>query len=103
MHVINRGEIVGTLSDLVPDMWYLSGKFAVADTANGNRFLSAVSKLAIQTTYGDHSKAIRATLRESMDDPGTVFVVMSLQEGDLFGRRVFEQDAVNWVLKNVPE
>lgn len=103
MDVLNRGEVVGRLTDSVPDMWYLEGQFAPADTTAGDRFAAAASALDVQVTFTDNSRAIRTLLRESSDDKGTVFVVMSLKDGRLFGRCVFEMDAVKWATANVPE
>jgi len=101
--VVNRGEIVGRLTDWMPDMWYLEGNFNPADSEAGARFAAAALALDLRTAYDDHTRAIRVLLRESPDDEGTVFVVMSLSEGRLFGRRVFEPSAVRWAVEHVPE
>jgi hypothetical protein len=101
--VLNRGEVVGQLDDAMPDMWYLEGRFTPADTAAGARFAAAASALEVRATYHDHTLAIRSLLRESADDAGTVFVVLSLTDGRLFGRRVSEREAVQWATANVPE
>jgi hypothetical protein len=37
MDVLNRGEVVGQLDELVPDMWYLEGRFTPVDTPAGAR------------------------------------------------------------------
>ena len=103
MEVVSRGIVVGELTEAVPDMWYLSGRFIVAVSKEGSRFYSAATALDLRTAYSDPARALRVSLRETMDDTSTLFIVMSLADGELFGRRVFDHDAVEWVLKNVPE
>jgi hypothetical protein len=103
MDVLNRGEVVGRLADWIPDMWYLGGRFTSINSPAGVRFAAAASALDLRTVYDGHTHGIRALLRETPDDAGTVFIVMSLAEGRLFGRRVFEPEAVKWVAANVPE
>lgn len=103
MDVFNRGEVVGQLTDWMPDMWYLEGKFTPAESEAGARFAAAASALNLRTAYDNPKRAIRALLREAPDDEGTVFVVMSLPDGRLFGRRVFRLEAVRWVIQHVPE
>jgi hypothetical protein len=103
VYVLNRGEVVGRLVDAVPDMWYLEGRFVPADTPAGARFVAAASALDVQVTFHDHARAIQSILRESPEDEGTMFIVLSLSEGSLFGRRVFERPAVEWAAVHVPE
>jgi hypothetical protein len=103
VEIVNRGEVVGHLSDWKPDMWYIEGRFVPADSQAGARFAAEASALDLRAAFDDHSRGIRAQLRESPSDVGTTFVVMSLANGQLFGRRVFESKAVQWVLANVPE
>ena len=103
MEVLNRGEVVGRLDDAIPDMWYLEGRFTPAHTPAGARFVAAASALNVRVTYHDHTRAVRSLLRESPEDEGTMFVVLSLSGGSLFGRRVFERAAVAWAADHVPE
>ncbi len=103
MHVLNRGEIVGTLSDSQPDMWYLEGTFAPVDTPNARRFVAAASALDVRAVEADPTQGLRALLQDAPDQPGTTFVVMSLSDGRLFGRCVFKPEAVEWANANVPE
>lgn len=103
MDVLNRGEVVGQLIDPMPDMWYLEGQFMPGNTPAGARFAAAASALDVKIAFHDPTRGIRAMLRESPDDKGTLFIVMSLSEGCLFGRRVIEPDAAAWVHANVPD
>ena len=98
MDVLNRGEVVGHLTDCVPDMWYLDGRFTPADTAAGARFVAAASALDARIAHGDPTRGIRVLLREAPDEEGSVFIVMSLSEGHLFGRRVFDPEAIGGLL-----
>src|SRR6266542_1481889 len=96
--VLNRGEVVGQLTDAIPDMWYFEGRFTPLDTAAGARFAAAASALDPRLAYKDPSKAIRALLRESPEDEGTVLLVMSFTENRLFGRCVYDREAVQWAI-----
>jgi hypothetical protein len=69
----------------------------------GARFAAAASALDVRITYHDPTRAIRSLLRESSDGMGTVSIVLSLVSGNLFGRRVFDREAVQWAIANVPE
>lgn len=103
MEVLNRGEVVGWLDDAIPDMWYLEGRFTPADAPAAARFVSAASALDVRVTYGDYTRAIRSILRESSESEGTMFVVLALSEGRLFGRRVCERSEIEWIVADVPE
>jgi hypothetical protein len=103
MQVLSRGEVVGEFSDVMPDMWYLEGKFTPFDSPAGARFFAAASALSLSETMYDHERAIRSIIRESPDAAGIAFLVMSLSNGSLFGRRVFGQSAVEWIAAHVPE
>jgi hypothetical protein len=103
MQVLNRGDVVGTLSDEMPDMWFLEGAFTPSDTQRAREFVAAAESLDLNQAMTEPTRAIRAELRESPEQSGTTFIVMSLSEGRLFGRRVFDPAAVEWTLANVPE
>lgn len=103
MEVFNRGEVVGYLIDWMPDMWYIEGRFAPAESEAGVRFAAAASALDPRAALKDPSRGIRAVLRESPDEEGTTFITMSFADGRLFGRRVFDSEAVRWAHANVPE
>jgi hypothetical protein len=103
VEVVNRGGVVGWLTDHRSDMWYLEGSFTPAETAAGARFAASASALDLRRAYDDPTLAIRALLRESPDSEGIVFLVMWLDNGTLFGRCVFELAAVQWAVEHVPE
>jgi hypothetical protein len=104
VEVVNRGEIVGRLTDFVVlDGWYLEGTFIPVRFDAAARFVSAASALDFGKTYDDHTQGVRALLRELPGEEGSLFVVMSLSEGRLFGRRLFEPAAVRWTQVHVRE
>ncbi len=103
MFVLHRGEVVGELTEEMPDMWYLEGQFVPSVTPAGAQFAMRAQALVPRTALENPTQAIRTRLVETTDDPGVLFVVMSLAEGRLFGRRVFEKRAVEWAERNVPE
>lgn len=84
-------------------MWYLDGKFIPSSTPHGERFVATATALDLNISSKDHTQAIRVMLRDSPNDEGALFVVMSLSEGRLFGRYVVDQEAVQWAIANVPE
>jgi hypothetical protein len=84
-------------------MWYLQGQFTPANTSAGARFAERASVLELQSTYKDPSGAIRTLLKESPNNEGTIFLVMSLSEGIMYGRSVFDPMAVEWANAHVQE
>lgn len=96
MNIINCGEIVGKLTDVVQDMWYMEGTFTPTDSA----FAAKASTL---NASDDYTKGIRTLIREFPDSEGVTFIVLSLSGDKLFGRCVFEESAVQWVNEHVPE
>ena len=103
MLVVCRGDVVGTLADAVPDMWFLEGTFSPGDSPGARRFAAAAAALDATEALADPTKAILASLRESPGGGDTTFIVMSLSGGRLFGRRVFDRAAIEWAEANVPE
>ncbi len=103
MLVLHRGEVVGELSDEIPDMWFLEGRFAPSGTPAGHRFVARATTLDRRAALEDPTLALRVRLADTPTDRGTLFVVMSLADERLFGRRVFQKEAVEWAETNVPE
>lgn len=101
--VLSRGEIVGELIDAIPDMWYLEGAFAPMQTQAAERFVQAASSLDAKAVDQNPKTGIRVLVRDNPDAEPTVFLVMSLSGGRLFGRLVLAREAVDWALKNIPE
>ncbi len=103
MLVLCGGEVVGELSEELPDHEYLEGRFAASGTVAGARFSARASMLDPRAAMADPTRAIRVRLAEKLTDTGTTFVVMSLADGRLFGMFVFSDAAVDWAEKNIPE
>lgn len=102
VEVLSGGELVGSLIDPRPDMWYLEGVFLPSDTPAGVRFAAAAAALDIRAAMADPTRGIRVEIREPPNDARTTFVVMSLSDGSMFGRCVFHPRAVEWTIENVP-
>lgn len=103
MIVENRGEVVGHLTKATPDMWCIEGEFEPVASEAGSRFVTSALRLDPRVAAKDPKQGIRAHLRESSDDQGCVLIVISLAQGRLVGRRVFESSAVAYALAEVPE
>jgi len=103
MEIHNRGSLVGRLTNAIPDMWYLEGQFTPAETEEGTAFAGRASKLDLRNAMDDPKQAIRVVLREPNGETDTLFLVMGLTGNRLFGRRVFQAEAQQWAVANVPE
>lgn len=87
MNLIYRGDALGTVAQCVPDMAYLERRFARGNNAAGAAFTSAAVSLDERSSF-EKCEGIETILKESPDGPGMVFLVMSLHNGSLFGRRM---------------
>lgn len=59
-------------------------------TTKGFAFRDTASAFDIQVAFYDHAKGIRTMVRDSAE---VIFVIVSLTNGIIFGRRVFEFEA----------
>ena len=96
-----RGEVVGTLSEGVPDMWYVDGVWTPADTPLASQFAAKAKVLDPKVVWRDSTKGIRIELGEGgvLGDA----LAVSLANGRLLVRRVIAEAAVAWLRANVPE
>ena len=84
---------VGLLHRAVPDMWYLEGDFVPANTTAANAFVEAAECLDPKVVYKDLTRGIPVELRSQDDTLESNAVVLSLSQGRLFVRRVFDRPA----------
>jgi hypothetical protein len=98
-----RGNLVGTLCNAIPDMWYLEGKFVSNGTSFAHKFVALSMQLDARTCMLAPEKSTRILLgvSDGVTATETHAVVMSLANGSLFVRQVFAAQAIDWLLQNV--
>jgi hypothetical protein len=94
-----QGNEVGKLVEWMPDMWYVEGQWISNGSAESIAFESLIKTFEARQIMADPTKGTRITLTE--DKAVTQAYVISLTDSNLFIRRVFEKEAVEWLLKNV--
>ncbi len=96
-----RDSEIGTLVEWMPDMWYVEGRWVANGTPQSEAFELLAKTFALKQVMADPAKGTRIILSE----PGGKFhahaFVISLTDGLLFIRRVFDEKAVEWLLKEV--
>lgn len=98
-----RGHAVGRLKESVPDSWYLEGLWTPNDCAAAQEFTVLSSALDAAKVYRRPELGMRVLLTsEGEPTEPTHAIVLSLQDGRLWVRRVFDPEAVKWTLTNVP-
>jgi hypothetical protein len=103
MEIHNRGNLVGLLTDAIPDMWYVEGQFTATKTEAGAAFAERAAKLDPRLAMRDQTQAIRAVLRETTPDTDILFLVMGLTGNRLFVPTRHRPTSGAVVLANVPE
>ncbi len=98
-----RDNIVGELQNPMPDMWYLDGEWVSNGSKHAQDFEILVRNFDTKQVYQDHTKGTRALLFEtkSLEGSGINAVIISLTDNRLFLRRVFEKEAIEWLVANV--
>jgi hypothetical protein len=96
-----RGEVVGTLSEVVPDMWYIEGVWNPAATPRASEFAAKAGLLDPKVVLGDPTKGFRIEVEDGGSLGGAL--VLSLADGRLFIRRVLEEIAIKWLRSTVSE
>ena len=103
MKVFHRNTFVGNFIDPESDMWYLDGKFEPTGNDESQLFIQLVQKLDAKACTEDPGKAIRVTLKESDNGDCILFIIMSFQDGKIFGRQIVDPEARQWAIDNIPE
>lgn len=98
-----KGILVGHLLESMPDMWYLEGRWVPLKIAEASIFTDLVSNFDMKAVFRDLTKGTRIKLRYEIG--GKLFdgVAISISEGNLFLRRIFDTDAIKWATENIPE
>lgn len=98
-----RGDTVGTMTDLQPDMSYVDGIWTPAFTPESGAFEALAGELDAKAVMDDPTKGTRIIIFDSNDPDhsGTDALVCSLTDGRLFIRRVHKPEAIEWLRNNV--
>lgn len=95
-----RGVDAGELVDAWPDMWYLEGTWQPASSEAGAKFTNAATPLNANDVLADPTRGLLVEL--AYDDGATTHaLVLTLVDGRLLVRRVFDRELVKWLLENV--
>ena len=102
--ILWRNEIVGTLEQAKPEMNYFEARFVPAETSTTSAFLQSINSLDSQAVMSDPTLGVRAAIvGKGQSGEKIVIIILSYSEGRLFLRRIFNEDAAAWTIKNVPE
>ncbi len=96
-----RGNEVGKLAEWMPDMWYVEGKWVANGTPQSEAFEVLAQTFDFKQVMSDPAKGTRIILREPEGKFHAHAYVISLTNGLLFIRRVFDERAVERLLKEV--
>jgi GH43 family beta-xylosidase len=94
-----RGNEVGKLVEWMPDMWYVEGKWIGNGSVEAAAFESLIKTFEAKQIMADPTKGTRVTLVEN--EVITQGYIIAMTDDSLCVRRVFEKEAVEWLLKNV--
>jgi hypothetical protein len=103
LDVFSRGVLIGHLEKPMPDMWYLEGRWVGEDTAAAREFESVVATIDVRDALRDPSLGRRIEIADPGSTQRTHAVALSLGDGMLMMRRVFDRAAIRWMLDNVKE
>jgi len=86
--VIWQNNVIGTLADSRPDMWYLEGSWVSNNSTAANSFASAARALNATATFNNLKEGIEVSLQDN-EGSQTLAIVISLTDPHtLFLRRI---------------
>ncbi len=95
-----RGELIGELIDLIPDMWYLEGQWRSYGSDLSNKFEALVGSFDPKAVMTSPEKGTRIEIIENNSKPMHALAI-SLDNSLLFIRRVSMEKAIEWLINNV--
>ena len=96
-----RGTEIGLLLVSNVDMWYLEGKWQSNGSVPAGEFETLAATFNARTVMGNPSTGTRVILTHINGEEPTHALILSLSDDLIYIRRVFEQKAVKWLIKNV--
>ena len=94
-----RNNDIGVIKDLEMDMWYCSCAWEMNQSREAIEFNDLVSKFNGKEIMNDPGKGTRIIVKHP--DSEINALVISIEDQSLFIRNVYEQDAIDWLIKNV--
>ena len=102
MDIFWKGEKIGKLKDAVPDMWYLEGTWISDNSMLSMEFEELAKTLNWSDVNSDPTCSTRVEIiNELKQGEKTHAVVYGLTDNKLNVRRVYNQEGIDWVLKNI--
>lgn len=93
--IIWNHHCVGQITNAIPDAWYLEGNWVSNNSPGSLEFEKLVSGFDPKVIYKDPTKGAKIILKANgCETPGLVY---SLENEQLFLRRVFSAEAINWL------
>jgi len=100
--IIWRDVEIGDFENAVPDMWYLEGEWKPNSKKEAQTFTSLVSEFDAMSVMKDWKNGTRVLLKSKEEIDVLIHaLIISLNENKLLLRRVFENEAIERLLKNV--
>ena len=97
MFIINwSNSIIGNLSDISTDMWYISGSWSPNDTKKTTEFINTLRSYDRNLALNNPAKALKVILVSPEDAEAKLYcIVLSLDESELLLRQVVSQEALD--------
>lgn len=96
-----RGVLIGTFEVIAVDMWYQDGIFRSNTTPEAGHFEALTNSYDAADVIKDPAKGTRIILRPNDAKPEINALVIALKNDTLMIRLVFDEKAIQWLIKNV--
>lgn len=91
-----NNSVIGNLSDISTDMWYMSGSWSPNETNETKEFINILSSYDRTLALNDPEKALRVILISSEDIEAKLYcIVLSLNGTELLLRQVVSKEALD--------
>ncbi len=101
--ILWKNEHIGRLTKIIPDMSYLEGTWEPNSTDLAQKFTDLISNFDTKSVMLNPIKGIRAILEDQNSYQTHISVISLGENNELLVKRVIEESAIEWLLKNVPE
>ncbi|MEZ5003310.1 MAG: hypothetical protein R2730_09790 [Chitinophagales bacterium] len=99
-----RNQLVGTMINIVPDMWYLEGDWISNKSAFADEFEARLTNLEFKKVLKDPTISTRIEFQSyGQNERKSIAIIMGIIDNVLCIRRIANKEAIDWIVKNVPE